>query len=345
MSDIIVLVSGRLREGKDTFAGLLQQALAARNISSRIMRFADPIKETAAKLLGVSREELEAPGRKEHWRQFLIDLGDLVRDWREDAFAQTALERARDAQEVVTIIPDLRYPNEATLALDDASVDVRLVRVRRLWNEDEAVPEVEHKTETSIRDDSFPWWRVCLAPSGRIDVIEREACQAAAEIEALLPAFRGKVYLAGAIEHAADPAGWRRRAADRLAEYGIDSFDPLDRVGCCLSPAELAVLSDFRHPQDHAKLSAMRKVQAFDRSRLEQSDIVLVLWDEAAARGGGTHAEIELAVRLGKPVLAVTLVTMPTWTRASCTMVFSTLEDALECVRRTLGPVPEEALA
>jgi nucleoside 2-deoxyribosyltransferase len=50
----------------------------------------------------------------------------------------------------------------------------------------------------------------------------------------------------------------------------------------------------------------VRKIVAWDLAKIErESDALVAFWDDAAARGGGTAAEITLAYRLGKPVYLV----------------------------------------
>ena len=81
----------------------------------------------------------------------------------------------------------------------------------------------------------------------------------------------------------------------------------------------------------------VRKIIAWDLDRIENHcDYVLAFWDEAAARGGGTAAEITFAYQLNKPVYLV--LGMPRaaasgWILAAATEVFENF-DALRAFLR-----------
>jgi nucleoside 2-deoxyribosyltransferase len=116
-----------------------------------------------------------------------------------------------------------------------------------------------------------------------------------------------KIYLSGAIEHSADGGlGWRQRLAARLRQIGHEVYDPAADQRKDLTEEESREFRQWKLRDPERFRLAVRKIIAWDLARIEsQTDAVVALWDAAAARGGGTAAEITLAFRLGLPVYLV----------------------------------------
>jgi nucleoside 2-deoxyribosyltransferase len=115
-------------------------------------------------------------------------------------------------------------------------------------------------------------------------------------------------YLSGAIEHAADGGtGWRAQFARFLRdELGHGVYDPAADERKNLTDDELEHFRRWKVEAPDRFREAVRKIIAWDLDRIEEAaDYLVALWDEAAAKGGGTAAEITLAYRLGKPVFVV----------------------------------------
>lgn len=115
-------------------------------------------------------------------------------------------------------------------------------------------------------------------------------------------------YLSGAIEHAADGGtGWRAALARFLRdELGHGVYDPAADARKNLTDEELVHFRRWKVDAPDRFREAVRKIIAWDLGRIEgEADYIVALWDEAAAKGGGTAAEITLAHRLGKPVFVV----------------------------------------
>jgi len=122
------------------------------------------------------------------------------------------------------------------------------------------------------------------------------------------PPRRPRVYLSGAIEHAADHGtGWRAALQDFLSgTLGHDVYDPAADEKKSLSEEEQRGFRAWKLTDPPRFRAVVRKIIAWDLDRIERGcDYVIARWDAAAARGGGTAAEITLAHRLGKPVLLV----------------------------------------
>ena len=68
---------------------------------------------------------------------------------------------------------------------------------------------------------------------------------------------------------------------------------------------------------------------------IQESDAIVVLYDESTRRGAGTLSEAWEAFREGRPVYLVTefdMENVPTWLIGETTQIFSTMEDFLEYV-------------
>ena len=140
------------------------------------------------------------------------------------------------------------------------------------------------------------------------------------------------VYLCGAIEHAADGGTlWRREIGRFLQEeLGHRVYDPAADEKKDLSGEEIAGFREWKLSAPDRFRIVVRKIIAWDLGWIEtRADYLVALWDEAAARGGGTAAEITLAHRLSKPVYLV--LGMPRaaasgWILAAATEVFDGFE-------------------
>lgn len=146
-------------------------------------------------------------------------------------------------------------------------------------------------------------------------------------------------YLSGAIEHAADGGiGWRREMGRFLQEeLGHRVYDPAADQKKDLSEEERCSFRDWKLAEPDRFRGVVRKIIAWDLEWIEsRADYLIALWDEPAARGGGTSAEITLAHRLGKPVYLV--LGMPRaaasgWVLACATEVFETFDDLTAFLR------------
>lgn len=117
-----------------------------------------------------------------------------------------------------------------------------------------------------------------------------------------------RVYLSGAIEHAADLGkGWRAELSGFLSgTLGHEVYDPAADEKKDLTEEERAGFRAWKRDDPSRFRTVIRKIIAWDLDRIESGcDYVIAYWDGAAAKGGGTAAEITLAYRLGKPVFLV----------------------------------------
>jgi hypothetical protein len=116
-------------------------------------------------------------------------------------------------------------------------------------------------------------------------------------------------FLCGGMEYAPDGGReWRERIRLWLQEnLNHHVYDPTLEARRILSPEELSNLPNWKTTD----LDRFRKVMRFVLNQdldvmARRADYVICYWDEAAARGGGTQAELTGAYRKGIPVYLVT---------------------------------------
>ena len=151
-------------------------------------------------------------------------------------------------------------------------------------------------------------------------------------------------YLSGAIEHAEDGGtGWRVSLGQFLErELGHRVYDPAADEKKDLSDEERANFRRWKLDEPDRFRGVLRKIIAWDLAWIEdRTDYVVALWDPAAARGGGTAAEITLAYRLGKPVYLV--LGMPRaeasgWILACAEQVFEDFDALRSALRLRYAP-------
>ena len=156
--------------------------------------------------------------------------------------------------------------------------------------------------------------------------------------------MRRRVYLSGGIEHSGDGGrGWRGEIGRFLeGELGHEVYDPARDEKKDLTDEERRDFRSWKLASPDRFRDTVRKIIAWDLGRIEtQTDCLLAFWDDTAARGGGTAAEITLAYRLGKPVYLV--LGMPRaeasgWILAAATEVFDSFDDLKSWMRGRRGP-------
>lgn len=152
-----------------------------------------------------------------------------------------------------------------------------------------------------------------------------------------------RVYLAGAIERAADGGvAWRRDLAEYLRrELGHRVHDPTDHDWKALTDEERKSFRQWKTSPAHWPRfqETIRKIIRRDSELiLTDTDYIIALWDEGVLGGGGTHGELTLAFLHGIPVFLV--LGMPreavsSWILGCCEEVVDSLE-ALKVRLKTL---------
>lgn len=147
---------------------------------------------------------------------------------------------------------------------------------------------------------------------------------------------RGNLYLSGGMEKAKDlGAGWRRECSKTLTKMNYFPIDicELDRDYAKHHGELFYAYKDDFTPRDMIQFkSNIRKHFIYTDLELvkKDSDAVLILWDEAAQGGGGSHAELATAYENDIPIFIMTHLSLnkiPGWVQAESTKIFQSWED------------------
>ena len=150
-------------------------------------------------------------------------------------------------------------------------------------------------------------------------------------------------FLCGAMEYASDGgATWRERIRLWIQEnLNHRVYDPVVDAQRLFSAEELTGLPAWKTSDLERYRRAIRIAINHDLDVMtRQADYVICLWDEAAARGGGTQAELTTAYRKGIPVYMMT--EMPAsdisgWILACTDRVFANFDEIKPFLAATYG--------
>ena len=145
---MILLLSGKMNSGKDTFAQMLMDECPH---PVERLKFADPLKDILAETFDVTREELERlKDEGEPYRGYLqrFGSGKMKEFFGDDVWAQLALERCSE-EDTLYIIDDFRFPIEHL----PGSFTVRIHRVQL----PDTLVDVNHISETALDDFVFDY--------------------------------------------------------------------------------------------------------------------------------------------------------------------------------------------
>lgn len=155
-------------------------------------------------------------------------------------------------------------------------------------------------------------------------------------------------FLCGGMEYASDGGrAWRERMRLWIEEsLNHRVYDPTLEAKRLFSPEELDGLAAWKA----ADVERFRRVMRVAISRdldvmANQADYVVCFWDEAAARGGGTHAELTAAARKGIPVYMVTEIPpseISGWILACTDKVFGDFSELKAFLNSTYGKAPRQ---
>ena len=171
-----------------------------------------------------------------------------------------------------------------------------------------------------------------------------------------------KCYLAGAMEACKDlGAGWRATLTPLLEKLNIDVLDPFAlecgklkefRPNSKLKPydhwrTDETIKPHYWHQLKNAPLGSrlrnrfttyMNAIKQFDLDIVKNKcDMVIVLWDENAMKGAGTHAELEAAFSVNKPIYAVCKCDLPAWLASNITVEFKDFADLMVFLNEEYG--------
>jgi nucleoside 2-deoxyribosyltransferase len=150
-------------------------------------------------------------------------------------------------------------------------------------------------------------------------------------------------YLCGPIEFAADGGKlWRRKLMPFLREeLGHRVYDPAEDEKKNLTDEEAQHFRQWKSADIERFRRAVRKIIQFDLDLIEnKADYVICYWEDAAAAGGGTSAELTLAHRKGIPVYLVTQVPpeqVSGWMLACADRVFGSIDELKKFLLQRYG--------
>jgi hypothetical protein len=153
--------------------------------------------------------------------------------------------------------------------------------------------------------------------------------------------------------------GWRAELTPFLDELGFEVLDPSVFEAKQLKGLRPGRLPDYctnlegkrirvKHWHDLKNASEqhlyarfqkyMGRVIKYDiRIVRNESDNVIVFWDDATARGAGTHAEITEAFLKGIPVYCVAKADMPAWAKGCCSAIFLNFDALKDFLKDEFG--------
>jgi hypothetical protein len=210
---VVVLISGKKRSGKDTYATALKEALERKGKTVSVLHFADelknivynkmrPIWDTIWQAIGIAYtqmpdeerspvfdEYLDIPtqpspngDKTELERTALQVMGTEVMRYIDENIHVNLTKRNIEAQDCdYVLIPDTRFPNEITEI--EKSYPIVSIRINRPVDTEEARGIVGHPSEVAL--DSWDDWTVKVENNGTVTELIEEAYQEASVIHLL----------------------------------------------------------------------------------------------------------------------------------------------------------------
>ncbi len=150
-------------------------------------------------------------------------------------------------------------------------------------------------------------------------------------------------FLCGGMEYAADGGReWRERIRSWLQEkLNHRVYDPCVESRRIFTREEQECLPTWKLTDLDRYHKAMHIIINHDLNVMaSQADYVICFWDEDAARGGGTQAELTAAYRKGIPVYFVTALPVEKvsgWVVGCTSRIFSTFDELKSFLTATYG--------
>lgn len=168
------------------------------------------------------------------------------------------------------------------------------------------------------------------------------------------------IYLCGAMENDKKlGAEWRDNITPDLEQLGFNVLNPVKLESDkfkgwrpnrlpkhCTNRYGKKVKVKYWHDLKHAVEPHLRErfkrymnmIREFDTNLVRNiSDYMLVLWDQKAKNGAGTHSEMHMAGEEGIPVYCVIKTELPAWIDCVCEERFSTMDEAKDFLNKKFG--------
>jgi len=166
---------------------------------------------------------------------------------------------------------------------------------------------------------------------------------------------RSAVYLAGRMNHEKNRGHeWREKITPFLNGLGFEVLNPYEFETKQLNglrpgnlPKGIKHWVELRHSNDPNHVARfvryMRRIIRYDLNLIKNNtDYIIVLWDEGCKTGAGTHSELTFALELGIPVYCVERAALPYWARACCEAVFPSFNELKLFLEEEFGPSEKE---
>jgi len=144
-----MLIAGRKRSGKDTFAKCVERSFLDAGKSVAILSFADPLKDIMGITLGMTPSELETAKNDDAvYRGYLQRFGTeaMKKYFGDSVWVDLMLKRIKEySYKDVILIPDFRFPIEAL----EGALTIKVARASQQVQTD------LHASETALEDYVF----------------------------------------------------------------------------------------------------------------------------------------------------------------------------------------------
>ena len=186
---MIIGIAGKSQSGKDTTAMMINFLSQYPNASfhtywesdfpfdwddDTIVHYADLLKDVSETMLSLPRFTLQSQKGKSstiEWldgmtcREFLQKLGTAVRnEVHPDFWVRALINRRIKNKEKLTIIPDVRFPNEAQVIKDNGGFLIRMERP--------GAGAGEHISETAL--DDYKGWDIVIDNVGTLEDLYKQ---------------------------------------------------------------------------------------------------------------------------------------------------------------------------
>ena len=140
-------------------------------------------------------------------------------------------------------------------------------------------------------------------------------------------------YLSGPIENAQnDGAGWRNDITSWLEnKLNHKVFNPVIETKNIIKKYDASDFRMMKKTNSDGYKKIIREIIKVDlEAVVNQSDYLIVKWDESVFKGGGTHGEVTMAYWFGKPVYLINslpLDDVSSWIFSCSDYIFDNFED------------------
>lgn len=186
---MLIAVSGKIGSGKSTLAELIQSSLKKHYPDKQVIihGFSTELKKFVGRKYNIKPEMFEqqsfknqkAPGGHETWGEILVRVGMEKRSINEDFWVNRLMKIYDANPEVIMVVPDLRFRNEAFACADRSGYLIRIdgdpKDIRKNTKRD-----IYHQSETDL--DMYTGWDIFVPNNGSVNELKFQADLIASEI-------------------------------------------------------------------------------------------------------------------------------------------------------------------